>query len=293
MTAGVRPTPFAATELLSPILAAVAPMLGIHRRPGLESGLVVRDENGWFLAAQLVDGTRLDDLLDAVQRRWQASPHAAAALAWKSYTYWLALPATLGWASARRVPLLCPADVLVRLEDGRSTMTLGLCRSIGVAVLPSSPLATSGLPQIRVVPDESTMLVTLRESLLDGHLGPLLDAIQARVRVGARTLLGSVSSGIAHGILDAAAALNGSSAEHIATLLEALGLEGLVELVPDQTGQLTVRRKTCCLAFTLPQPKICAGCCITPARAVRRGVHQLGNPRPDESGHHSISMRSQ
>jgi hypothetical protein len=23
-----------------------------------------------------------------------------------------------------------------------------------------------------------------------------------------------------------------------------------------------VLRKTCCLAFTLPQPKICAGCCI-------------------------------
>jgi hypothetical protein len=283
VTTVVRHTPLAAADVLSPILATVTPILGTHRQPGLQSGLVVRDENGWLRATQLVDGTRLHDLLDSVQRRRHASPHAAAALAWKSYTYWLALPATLGWASARRVPLLCPADVLVRFEDDRSTMTLGLGRSIRVAVLPSSPLATSGLPQVRVVPDESAMLVTLRESLVDGHLVPLLGAIQARVRVGARTLLGSVSSGIAHGILDAAGALNGSGAEHIATLLEALGLEGLVELVPDQTGQLTVRRKTCCLAFTLPQPKICAGCCITPERAVRRGVRRLGNPRVGES----------
>ena len=37
----------------------------------------------------------------------------------------------------------------------------------------------------------------------------------------------------------------------------------LVDLVAGPGGRPTVQRKTCCLAFTLPRPKICAGCCIT------------------------------
>jgi ferric iron reductase protein FhuF len=36
----------------------------------------------------------------------------------------------------------------------------------------------------------------------------------------------------------------------------------LIELVPERDGRLDVQRKTCCLAFTLPQPKVCKGCCI-------------------------------
>jgi hypothetical protein len=34
--------------------------------------------------------------------------------------------------------------------------------------------------------------------------------------------------------------------------------------VPSPTGEPTVQRKTCCLAFTLSEPKICKGCCIRP-----------------------------
>lgn len=249
-------------ELLAPVIAAIAPILDTHRRPGLVPGLAVQHDRGWVPTAQIVNGYRLSELLDSVQRQRQASEHAAAALAWKSYSYWLALPAILGWAMARQIPLLRPADVLVRFGNHRAPMTLGLRRTVKVAVLPSSPLAGYGLPQVRVVPDEAAMLVSLRESLLDGHLAPLLGAIQARVRVGTRTLLGSVSSGIAHGLLRAAEGLPGRAIDHITTILAALGIEDLVDLIPDPSGTLTVRRKTCCLAFTLPKPTICAGCCI-------------------------------
>jgi hypothetical protein len=192
--------------------------------------------------------------------RWRRSSRADR----KAYTYWLALPAVLGWASARRVPLLYPDDVLMHFEDQRPLLTLGFRRSVAVAVLPSDPLALSGLAQVRVVRDEAALLDALRASLLDAHLTPMLDAIHAEVRVGPRTLLGSVSSGIAHGILRAADVLPGSTVEHIGTLLTTLGVEDLIELVPGPSGELTVQRKTCCLAFTLPQPKICTGCCIKP-----------------------------
>ncbi|SCL39260.1 Ferric iron reductase FhuF-like transporter [Micromonospora pallida] len=262
MTAVIPPRTAAAP--LAPVVTTLRAMFGTDDLPEFAPGLVVADEYGWSPATTLVDGTRLPELLAAAAQRWGGTPHACAALAWKSYSYWLALPAVLGWASARRVPLLDPADVLIHFEDHRPLITLGLRRSTTVAVLPSDPLAVAVPPGVRVVADEAELLGLLRASLLDAHLTPLVAAIQAEVRIGARTLLGSVASGVAHGILRAADALPGSAVESVDTLLGALGVQDLVELVPGPSGQPTVQRRTCCLAFTLPKPKYCRGCCVRP-----------------------------
>jgi len=250
---------------LAPITTTLRAMFGTDNLPGLHPGLLVTDEFGWLAATELVNGNHLPALLDSAATRWQASPHAAAALVWKAYTYWVALPAVLGWASARRVPLLRASDVLVRLDDTGPSVDVGLRRCITVAMLPTDPLALAGLPEVAVVPDETALLRALRTALLDEHLNPLHDALRAHARLGARTLLGSLASGIAHAVLRAADVLPGSSVETIGTVLDALGIEDLIELVPGSDGELTVQRKTCCLAFTLPEPKICAGCCIRPS----------------------------
>jgi hypothetical protein len=258
--------PAHAAAPLAPVTATLRAMFGTDRLPGLAPGLLIADETGWLPATELVDGSRLPELLEAAKRRWRGgSSHAAIALAWKAYAYWLALPATLGWASARRVPLLDSSDVLVHFEDHRPLLTMGLRRSTTVAVLPSDPLALSGLPEVRVVANEEELLGALRASLLDRHVAPMLDSIHAQVHLGPRTLLGSLASGVAYGILRAADVLPGSSVQTVHALLSALDVEDLVELVPGSTGELTVQRKTCCLAFTLPEPKICAGCCIRPS----------------------------
>jgi ferric iron reductase protein FhuF len=47
------------------------------------------------------------------------------------------------------------------------------------------------------------------------------------------------------------------------TLLSGLDLDDLVDLTAEPTGRLTVGRRTCCLAFALPEPRICAGCVIS------------------------------
>jgi len=247
---------------LAPVTAALRAMFGTSTRlPGLAPDLVVQDPTGWMPTAELAT-SQLDTLLDSAGRRWNAQPHAAAALAWKAYTYWLALPAVLGWASARRVPLLTATDVIMHFRDPRPLVTLGIQPQTRVAVLASDPLALSALPEVRVVPDETALLAELKRSLLDEHLTPLLDAIHGKVRLGKRTLLGSLSSGVAYAVLRSADVLPGSSVETIDTLLSTLGVEDLVELVEGRNGKLDVQRKTCCLAFTLPQPKVCAGCCI-------------------------------
>jgi hypothetical protein len=250
---------------LAPVNASLRAMFGTSTElPGLAPDLTVADTRGWAPAACL-GAEHLDTLLDAARRRWNAQPHAAAALAWKAYTYWLALPAVLGWAGARRVPLLTADNVLVHFADPRPLITIGLRADIPVAVLPSDPLAVSGLPQVRVVPDEAALLLELRRSLLDGHLSPLLDEIHGRLRLGRRTLLGSLASGVAYGVLRSSDAVPGSSAGTIAELLTALDIADLIELVPDRSGRLDVQRKTCCLAFPLPNPKVCRGCCLQQA----------------------------
>jgi hypothetical protein len=194
----------------------------------------------------------MPDLLDAAHRRWNASPHAAAALAWKSYTYWLALPAVLGYAYAGRVPLMSAENTLVRLHVSAPFLEIGLRRA-QVAVRPGDPLA--GRPGIRVVEDLPGFL---RTTMLDQHLSPVLDALRDRVRLSRRTLLGSLASAVGYALVRAQHALPAPVPATADTLLSALGLDDLVEI----SAEPAVQRRTCCLAFTLPEPKICRGCCI-------------------------------
>ena len=252
---------------LAPVRETLVQMAARPHAPathGIAPGLTVTDPRGWVPAADLVAGAGLDDLLAAAAERWQAAPHAAAALAWKCYSFWLALPAVLGYAAARRVPLLRPDSVLVRWSTRQPFLTIGLTSGVEVAILPNDPLALSGAasaPGIRVVPHEPALLDVLRGALVDEHLTPLLDQIRGRTHVGRRTLWGSLASGVAHGLSRAADVVPGPTLATAEQVLASLGVDDLVELGPREGG-LDVRRKTCCLAFTLPEPKICSGCCI-------------------------------
>lgn len=248
---------------LAPVTQTLDAMFGGVQAPSLAPGLIVPDQAGWAPASDLA-GPALSTLLESAGRRWNAQPHAAAALAWKAYTYWLTLPAVLGWASARRVPLITASNVVTNFDNPAAMITLGVRPGIPVAVLPSDPLAISGHPDAVVVPDETALLAEFRRSVLDEHLTPLLDAVHTRVRLGRRPLLGSLASGIAYGVLRSADFIPGRTAESIDMLLGAIGIRGLIDLVPAANGKLDVQRKTCCLAFTLPTPKLCPGCCVKP-----------------------------
>lgn len=223
---------------LSPLSVTLSAMGSL---PGLANPLIVGSSSDWTPATSITVG----ELVDAAHERWGAAPHAAATLAWKSYTYWAAMPAVLGWAVARRVPRVDASNVMVKV-NGSPLITIGL-REDG----------TVGLADVDH--HEDALLRFLRESLLDGHLDPLAARISAEVNVGRRTLLGSVASGIAYAIVRAGEAVP-NPVDSITTLLKALDLDDLVDIVPGDEPE--VRRRTCCLAFTLPQPTICTGCCL-------------------------------
>jgi hypothetical protein len=244
---------------LEAALAQVRRRRGPGGTAGLAPDLVVTDPTGWTAASGIVSGTGLDAMLDAGARWWDAPPHVVAALAWRFYTYWLAMPPVLGWATARRLPLLHPDDVLIRFNREGQFLTVGL-RRLRLAVLPGDPLASS--PDTEVVESEEDLLARLRRTLRADHLDPLLARIQDRVRLGERTLLGSLASAAAYAAVRGVDAPPEQVTANAATVLSALDVADLVTLEPGPDGHPTVWRLTCCLAFALPEPKLCSGCCL-------------------------------
>lgn len=140
-------------------------------------------------------------------------------------------------------------------------LAIGLRPSVAIAVPPSAPHSLSELPQVRWTESETELLELLRASLLDTQRG---DHRQTPARGTDRhpyaARLGHL--GYRHRRPPRRAHLPGTPTEHIAALTEALGVADLIELVPGPGGRPALRRKTCCIGFTLPQPKVCSGCCI-------------------------------
>jgi hypothetical protein len=259
---------------LAPVVATLRDVTARHGdKPthGLAPEIVVDDPSGWIPAGALVSGAGLTALLGTAERRWHAQPHAAAALAWKCYTYWSALPALVGYAGARRVPLPRRSDVLVRYQENQPFLRMAL-RHPTVAVLRGDPLAAYAVPgrrspvhgfRVVVCDDDAALLREMRRALVDEHLEPLMAGIRERVHLGRRTLWGSLASGAAHALARAADSVPGPILPTIHEVLAGLGVDDLVDITTDpSTGALHIARRTCCLAFTLPEPKICGGCCI-------------------------------
>lgn len=273
-----------ATRTLSPALvpieiglATVRMRHGAHGDRGLAPGLLVTDPiDDWLPATEFTTGGKLDWLLAVAEQRWRAAPHVAGSLLWRSYTYWLTLPVVLGWVTARRVLLVDPEDVLVRVDPAPAgpgsppLLTFGL-RRLRLAVAADDPLAGPHPPtlttgpdgnELRVYQDSAQLLTVLHQSLRAHHLDPLLGQIRQRFRLGERTLLGSLAAAVAYALVRGMDAPLAELDEELHTLATSLGVADLVTLTAGPDGAPEVHRRTCCLAFTLPEPKICGSCCL-------------------------------
>jgi FhuF 2Fe-2S C-terminal domain len=209
-----------------------------------------------------------------VMRRYGAGRHVAAALLWKTYTYRTVAPVVLGWALNRRVPLATAASTAVRPGPAGNRLSIALVEPT-VALLPGDPLA--GQPGTRTVADADALLRVAADALLTRHLGPVLATLSARCKIGERPLWGSLAEAAIHpvvvagpkvagGLAEVGAPELGTAAGRLAAahrILAGLG-HGLADLLdlraaPDGTPY---RRRTCCLAFALPQYDYCATCCV-------------------------------
>jgi hypothetical protein len=80
--ATVVPHQVLTADLLAPVTATLRSIHSSDDLVSLTPSLLVPDDTSWVPATRLIDGSRLPDLLESAQHQWQASPHAAAGLAW-------------------------------------------------------------------------------------------------------------------------------------------------------------------------------------------------------------------
>ncbi|MFG1700433.1 hypothetical protein [Nonomuraea sp. NPDC049309] len=196
---------------------------------GVVPGLVIDPGDGsWTPVTELVREpyTLLTELVDETAARWNAPRHVGAALFWKTYGYWHALPLALGWALGGRVPVM-PFEATY-FQVSPAGVTLGASRVRW----------DTGVAAVRGALEESQR--------------PLVEAINALTKVGERTLWGSTAEAFAHPLTTI---VPGDYME----LLRLIGppLDGLIE--PAGDGYF---RRTCCLWITLPGVEPCGSCCV-------------------------------
>lgn len=211
-------------------------------------------------------GEACEQVLQHGANLWGATPHVAAALAWKTYSYWSVLPAVLGYVSARRVPLWNPkeAHFIISRHNPLFSLHLGETK---FAVLADDPLASH--PDVVVAKDDAQLRQFARESLLDEHLDVVMRMLSKHARIGRRNLMGSLASGICYAVSCTAGASSQSGESIARDVLETFGVANLVDISSGDDGKLVYQRHTCCLAFTLKGRNICSTCCLPEARSCK------------------------
>jgi len=217
-----------------------------------------------FPAAELAAGERVEELMGTAAALWGGSAHANAALAWKTYCYWTLAPVVLGYVAARRVPVLNAANAVFSVAEDAPMFSVRQLRPRFLA-LPHDPCATH--PDVEVVANEAVLLDRLRATVFDAHLAPVLDGFLAKARVGRRTLMGSVASGIAYAVASIAQVVPDPDDVLAKTLLDAFDVSDLVDISTDEEGRLVYRRRTCCLALTIEGNRTCSTCCVRTERS--------------------------
>lgn len=243
---------------------ALEPLFGRLRTvadSGVPLGVTSRlgtDGDGWCTVAELAAEPyeRLGGLVAETERRWEAPPHVAAALWWKSFSYWTALPVTMGWALNRRVPMLTADTTALRTPE-------------------AEPGIEIGTSELRVATgDVGELGAAIAGTLIRDLHAPLIEALHALTRSGRRGLWGSVAEALAHPLVTFGHDMLDDPGAAAETLLDSIGgpVAGLVELP-------ALRRRTCCLWVTLPGADVCPTCCVT-----ERGPERGGEPGTGRGG---------
>jgi ferric iron reductase protein FhuF len=235
---------------------------------GGHSLCLVSDEPDWQPMTEFLGGAGLDRALERTGRNRRIEADRVAAASWfvLSYSRLVVSPVVTGWYLVDRVPDMAVANMAIRPDpDGGGAHVLGVFDGT-CAVLSTDRLADH--PDARPVPDQAALTTHMVSTLVDGHVTPLIEAIDARVRVGSRLLWGNVSHRIVnrfHDMVEAGGSLE-KARQGIDALCDAPGspFRGLSRLDEYTAGgpHTLATRLTCCLRYKHPGASKCSTCSL-------------------------------
>jgi ferric iron reductase protein FhuF len=155
----------------SDVAAAVA-----ARVPYLRCATGAPGDDGWVSCATLVGDPELlrETIAATAPGRGTEDIGVAASLFVQAYAFRVPSVAVAAWALGLPVPSTAPAETAIRIRRHR----------------PSDLAVTT--QEVT-----STDAVGLAKAVLDAHLGPLIDAVRVKIRVGERLLWGNAAASIA------------------------------------------------------------------------------------------------
>ncbi|HEX5116639.1 MAG TPA: (2Fe-2S)-binding protein [Pseudonocardiaceae bacterium] len=239
----------------------------------------------WTDCADLLDGDRLAAWTERAADWLRAGYGEAPARVVAGYLvgWYLTVPAKTGallFRTARRVPLLGPADLAVRFDaDAPGPAAVAVLRD-EYACLPTDPAA--GLPAARPMPDERTLAAVLRERYT-AHATVFLRAFTAvdtpalgRHRLGRHALWAWATDALDGACWRVGQSLDDEAggARDAALVLPAriAPLTSASTLRPDtRAGGWTRRRESCCFHYVLERGM---GTCATCPRVCTQEIHR-------------------
>jgi ferric iron reductase protein FhuF len=219
----------------------------------------VANIDGWISCAELIaDPARLRHEIDATAPGRQSDdPQVLASLFVQSYAFRIPSIAVAAWAIGWPSPSAAPDTTLMRITRHRPG---------AVAIL-----------QPDVAQRDATELVA---DVIDGHLRPFLDCVQATTRVGTRLLWGNVAASLAavfravHSVGPAGdSAVRARAREFFAA---APMLDGLGEWSTIDVGHALGwywNRTACCLWYQTGTGALCDDCSLQDDGARRERRH--------------------
>ncbi len=221
---------------------------------------------GWLRADELMPGgTRFEALVerlggayDPVTRRAVGSQFV---LEYLHFTW----PAITAYAVERCVPDVSADNLLVRLDERGMPIAFGLAEP-RFGVLEGDPLAGEAAFVAR---NDGELLAWLLGQAIDRNAGPLVEGIRARLSTSGTALWGNVAAAFVHPLLwhvqlvasDPAAIVRDAEALLRRPAERALGSQlRLLKVLNGDTEWTVTARRTCCLAWSMPDKARCAEC---------------------------------
>jgi hypothetical protein len=264
-----------AIALSHPLASTVEGITAINEYLNVQLAPPVGD--GWVTVEELIaDRSPLrEELLARIRRRYHTDDRHFVAMTFFGATIWQVVVASIAsYLTARRVPQLNPANVMLRWDADGWADTVAIVNA-RFAALPDDPAADH--VDVTIVADRDALRARLVEYIVSDYVPALIDVTSATSPLGKHALWSVVADRCVGTIVWLAPQLNltATCGTEVRALLQAWPRKTRTNILAvEHAGrqELFLERSSCCLSYKVPEHGYCSTC---PLVSREERVHRL------------------